>query len=243
MRIAEGVEMLELAEEGAAEGHAFCAALIWDEKDAVLVDTGVPGMLPVLKKALEKAGVPFPMINRVFITHHDFDHLGGLPEILETAEKKVEVLAHEAEKPYIEGKKNLLVKLEKVTKMLPAAEREKEINTYLSRQTVTVDTVVADGQELPYCGGITAIHTPGHTPGHLCLYVKKAKTLIAGDSTVAQDGRLAGPIDLFTVDMQEAYKSLAKLAEYDIENVICYHGGLVRGNIKEQIMELVKRTK
>ena len=79
MRIAEGVEMLELAEEGAAEGHAFCAALIWDEKDAVLVDTGVPGKLPVLKKALDKAGVPFSRINRVFITHHDFDHLGDCP--------------------------------------------------------------------------------------------------------------------------------------------------------------------
>ena len=82
------------------------------------MDTGVPGKLPVLKKALDKAGVPFSRINRVFITHHDFDHLGGLPEILETAEQKVEVLAHEAEKPYVEGKKNLLVKLEKVTKML-----------------------------------------------------------------------------------------------------------------------------
>jgi len=36
--------------------------------------------------------------------------------------------------------------------------------------TVNVDKTLEDGEELPFCGGITVIHTPGHTPGHICLY-------------------------------------------------------------------------
>ena len=48
--------------------------------------------------------------------------------------------------------------------------------------TVGVDRIVEDGEELPFCGGITVIHTPGHTPGHICLYIGQNKTLIAGDA-------------------------------------------------------------
>jgi glyoxylase-like metal-dependent hydrolase (beta-lactamase superfamily II) len=39
---------------------------------------------------------------------------------------------------------------------------------------------------LPYCGGITVIHTPGN----VCLYLKKHKILIAGDIFAVNDGQL-----------------------------------------------------
>ncbi|MHB8917725.1 MAG: MBL fold metallo-hydrolase [Desulfocucumaceae bacterium] len=55
-----------------------------------------------------------------------------------------------------------------------------------------VGRTVADEEELPYCGGITVIHTPGHTPGHICLYHKQSRTLIAGDALFAEGGLRAG---------------------------------------------------
>lgn len=39
----------------------------------------------------------------------------------------------------------------------------------------------------------------------------------------------------FTLDMKEAMKSINNLLNYEIEEVICFHGGIVRGDIKSQI--------
>ncbi len=50
--------------------------------------------------------------------------------------------------------------------------------------SVEVNTNLTDGEELDYGGGITVIQVPGHTPGHLCLYHEKSKSLIAGDANI-----------------------------------------------------------
>ena len=95
-----------------------------------------------------------------------------------------------------------------------------------------------DGEELPFCGGITVIHTPGHTPGHICLYIGQSKTLIAGDALSAEGGKL-GPLPKFaSLDWPSAVRSLGKLVRYDVETVICYHGGAWRGNFSRSIAEL-----
>lgn len=101
-----------------------------------------------------------------------------------------------------------------------------------------VDKVMADGEELPYNRGTIVIHTPGHTPGHICLYLKQSKTLIAGDAMNVVDGRLIGPVPQYSFDIDSAVKSLKKLTQYDIETVICYHGGLFKDNANQRIAEL-----
>jgi glyoxylase-like metal-dependent hydrolase (beta-lactamase superfamily II) len=75
---------------------------------------------------------------------------------------------------------------------------------------VKVDQTVDDGQELPYCGGIRVIFTPGHTPGHISLYLKQSKTLVAGDAMICLDGSLRGPVQQTTLDMNTALRSLEK---------------------------------
>ncbi len=102
-----------------------------------------------------------------------------------------------------------------------------------------VDEILKDGQELPYCGGgIRVIHTPGHTPGHISLYLKQIKTLVAGDSMYSINGTLGGIHVPTTLDIEVAQQSLKKYADLDIESVICYHGGLCKVDIKEQIQKL-----
>ncbi|MCR3923421.1 MAG: MBL fold metallo-hydrolase [Firmicutes bacterium] len=237
MRIANGVEMLELTAE-MGQTNFFNATLIWDEQDVILVDAGLPNMQQVIQNKLEELGVPFARLNKVIVTHHDMDHLGSLPNLIVAATQKIEVLAHESEKPYIEGTEHLLTKIEKSIVALPAEQQEQRRQAYLARQTVVVDTVLIDGQELPFCGGIVVIHTPGHTPGHISLYHKQSKTVITGDSTVAEEGKLLGPSPIFSVDLPEAIKSLKKLTNYDVEHVICYHGGIVTENANQQINDL-----
>lgn len=88
------------------------------------------------------------------------------------------------------------------------------------------------------CGGIVVIDTPGHTPGHVSLYHEPSRTLIAGDALVVRDSQLWGADPETTLDRTTAQASIAKLSEFDIESVICYHGGLFSDNVMERLAEL-----
>jgi glyoxylase-like metal-dependent hydrolase (beta-lactamase superfamily II) len=105
-----------------------------------------------------------------------------------------------------------------------------------------VDTTLSNNQELPFCGGIIVIHTPGHTPGHLCLYHEMSKTLIAGDAMNVIDGKLMGPRKemLEEGDYEIAMDSLKNLLKFDIKNIITYHGGLYTNKPHESIENLIK---
>ncbi|WP_026694672.1 MBL fold metallo-hydrolase [Peribacillus kribbensis] len=218
MFVSEGVSMLELK----MQGMVIHPTLIWDETSAILIDTGMPGQLDDIKEAMEEAGVPFDHLKAVILTHQDFDHIGSLYEVVSQF-SDIKVYAHELDKPYIEGDIPLL----KVRK-----EMEDIINN--SPKAKITDTL-EDKEVLPYFGGIEVIFTPGHTPGHISLYLKKSKILVMGDASVSENGIMKGPVERVTPDKETALKSLAKFKEYDIEKVISYHGGLCEENVKEQL--------
>jgi len=178
----------------------------------------------------------------VKFTHRDIDHIGSLPDILRESPHKVEVLSHEEEMPYIEGRKPLIIvdreHLSKMLASLPEEQHQQMEMLFANPPKASVDTAVADGEVLPYCGGITVIFTPGHTPGHICLSLNQSKTLITGDAFVAVDGEFRGPNPQATYDMDSALKSLKKLTHYDFETVICYHGGVYSDHANERLAEL-----
>jgi glyoxylase-like metal-dependent hydrolase (beta-lactamase superfamily II) len=232
MRIANGVEMLEISANLTLGPGIIHPTLVWDQDEAILVDVGFPGQLPQIKEAIEKAGVSFSKLSKIIITHHDLDHVGSLTSILRESDHKIEVLAHEKEKAYIQGEL-LPIKMAQ-SNTIPAEQLEKMKMIYRNK----VDKTLNDGEELSCCGGIEIIHTPGHTPGHICIYLKESKILITGDALNITDGQLVGPAPQFTFDMAMAIQSLQKLTRYDIKKVICYHGGLYESQANQRITEL-----
>ncbi|HET7657131.1 MAG TPA: MBL fold metallo-hydrolase [Bacillales bacterium] len=101
-----------------------------------------------------------------------------------------------------------------------------------------VDAVLSNEEVLPDFGGITIISTPGHTPGHISLYLNAEKILIAGDALMVEQGQLMLPDPKSTLDMDLAKQSIKKLTNFDIEKVICYHGGLFESNVNHRVREL-----
>ncbi len=221
MEIATGVEMLHLD----FHGTMFHPILLWDQEIAILIDTGFPGQFKDLRAVIEKAGVSFDRLKIVILTHQDVDHIGSLPEILQESNNHVKVYAHELDKPYIQGEIPLL--------------KDGHLENPPKGK---VDYTLIDGQELPFCGGIRVIHTPGHTPGHISLYLTKSKTLVAGDSMYSVDGILRGIHVPTTPDLNAARLSLQKYLDLDIASAVCYHGGLSNVNVKEQILELSRSS-
>jgi hypothetical protein len=55
---------------------------------------------------------------------------------------------------------------------------------------------------------------------------------------MVRDGQLFGAGPGTTLDRPVAQTSIAKLATFDIESVICYHGGMFRDHVMERLSEL-----
>ncbi|WP_326110848.1 MBL fold metallo-hydrolase [Paenibacillus macquariensis] len=165
--------------------------------------------------------VPIDRLHSVILTHQDIDHIGSLPTLIEELDTELTVYAHEIDRPYIEGERPLL-KLD-----LP-----EEMQHYVTNPPkAKVNQILSEGDELPYFGGISVIFTLGH----ISLYLKRSKILIAGDAMFSMNGQLRGPNGHTAPDMSTALKSLSKFLDYDISKVICFHGGLCTNNVNEQI--------
>jgi hypothetical protein len=54
------------------------------------------------------------------------------------------------------------------------------------------------------------------------------------------EDQLTGPNPQFTHDLIAATESLKKLSRFDIETVVCYHGGVYRGDVNRRIAELAE---
>lgn len=244
MKITNEIYMLEISANIMGTQSIINPILISDNNSVILIDTGFPGRLHQIREAIEKEGVSFSKLNMIILTHQDIDHVGNVSGILKEVPGKVKVLAHEEEQPFINGEKKpvKLAKLEDSLNYLPENMKMiyEKLKAGFESSKVNIDKTLTDGDELPYCGGITVIYTPGHTPGHICLYFKQLKMLIAGDILNVHDGMLVPAAESTNFDVELNVKSMKKLMEYNIETVICYHGGLYKGDVSKRIAQLIK---
>ena len=97
---------------------------------------------------------------------------------------------------------------------------QEEINSIFGTDAgrITVDSSVADGNVIE-AGTMKfdVIHTPGHTPGSICLYSRKDNILFSGD-TLFKD--TYGRVDLPHGDEAAIKASLKKLAELPGKTVV-----------------------
>jgi glyoxylase-like metal-dependent hydrolase (beta-lactamase superfamily II) len=174
------------------------------------------------------------------------DHIGSLAQIINLRRGDITVFAHKEEKPYIECElPPVRLKQMEASICSMTGEMREQIVTMtenLKRSyrmfKVIVDKSLEDGDVLQVCGGITCIYTPGHTPGHMSYYLEKFKLLIAGDILQVMNGSLVKCPDFTILDKEAVTASLKKLSRYEIEKVVCYHGGLFQGDASKKIAEI-----
>jgi glyoxylase-like metal-dependent hydrolase (beta-lactamase superfamily II) len=243
MKIGERAEALEISMGFFGNERIIHPAVLWDDGEgATLIDTGLPGQAPLIRQKLSGLGLGLKDIRRILLTHQDIDHIGSAQALVEASGARV--LAHEADAPYISGERKLLKldvpRLEARLAALPESEREQARRLIDPLPSVRVDQILKGGEELPFHGGVLVIHTPGHTPGHVCYYLRSQRLLIAGDALRVDGGALMGPSPTATPDMAKALASLAALRKLPIEGVLCYHGGFFRGNPAGRLRELAQ---
>lgn len=133
-------------------------------------------------------------LKALVVTHHHADHVGGL-EIL-SRELAVPVWAHP----------------------LTASRLEPTLRERISRHLSDGDEIVLDGQA-PETWRV--MHTPGHAPGHLCLYETQAATLVVGDMVASVGTILIAPDD---GDMALYLEQLTRLASLGARLALPSHG-------------------
>ena len=165
--------------------------IVWDEntKNAAVIDPGDDGAY--LSDRLRKNGLTLQFI---LLTHGHFDHITGVPELMETCGTEPKV--------YMSHKD---LELEAVFHENVALDPEM-VTDWKDGDTVTMDSIT-----------FRVLETPGHTPGSICLFdipqfgnhPKGLPVLISGDTLFA--GTI-GRTDFEGGSMADMRASLKKLA-------------------------------
>ncbi len=94
-----------------------------------------------------------------------------------------------------------------------------------SRIDVPVARVLADGDVIDLAGPIPerwrVLHTPGHAPGHVCLFDEAERALVVGDMVASVGTILIAPGD---GDMKVYLEQLERLAALDARLALPAHG-------------------
>lgn len=147
--------------------------ILADEEGVVLLDTGFPGDSRRIRRAMAAAGVGARDVRAILLTHGHIDHAGNAAEL--KAWTGAPIYAHPLEQQHIDGVFPY-AGFAKVCGALEAAGRA--VTRY---RPATIDVPIADGDELPFWGGLRVVHLPGHTLGHCGFYSAKHDLLFSGD--------------------------------------------------------------
>src|SRR5215218_9512372 len=188
MKIAEDIYVLPIPRDSqGAEGFLNLTLILDDDNGNTLIDAGLPGQEEAIGAALGDAGgIGVRDLRRIIFTHQDLDHIGSGAALVRQSGARV--FAHPADAPYIEGE---LRPLKVTPEMLQRRPQMREVLERL--EPVGIDEYLEDGSRLELAGGLRVIFTPGHTPGHLSLYLERLKVLIAGDALTAEGGQPERP--------------------------------------------------
>ena len=190
----------------------------------VLVDAGLGQMFSEVKNEIVNRGFNPRDIHTIVATHHHYDHTGGLKKFrdwLRSEGSEGIVAVHSGDQGSLENGETLAEMFE---------ERAK---------SVTVDLVLSDEDVIETGKSkykLQIIHTPGHTPGSICLYEKKHKALISGDTLFA-DG--FGRTDFHGGNAEEMRLSLERLKKLDVEYLLPGHGEAKVGGVKFLIQQIL----
>lgn len=204
-------------------------AYLVDGPQLTLIDAGLVGSGKRVVREVARLGRSMGDLTRIICTHAHPDHIGGVREIAD--DREVEILMHPADLAGL-----------KVTLRDAVANRNRgQLIAYFTRHPGEA-TPVEDGEVLPIMGGLRVVHTPGHTPGSICLYAARHKLLFVGDTLQVIRGKVTFASSVFSEDLPLAMASVSRMTELDVETIVFSHYPPWRAEANRTLAALAKRA-
>ncbi len=187
------------------ETHSY---LLEGNERALLIDTGL-GICNISEEVKKLTDKPVTAV----ATHIHWDHIGG-------HKYYPDFYAHEAELNWLSGEFPLTISTicEMVVDRCDLPENY-DVSTYEFFQG-TPTQVLHDGNTIDLGGRIiTVLHTPGHSPGHMCFWEQERGYLFTGDLVYKDTLFAYYP----STDPQAYLKSLQKVAALSVKRVFPAH--------------------
>ncbi len=156
-------------------------------------------------------------IKQIILTHEHYDHCGGVKKLYEANDKKAKIISHEKASNKIENGKS------DFARMLGG-----------NMPKIPVDIKLKDNDEIKIGDKkFNVLHTPGHTPGCICLYEPSEKVLFSGDTLFAYGS--FGRYDFPGGNLDELKKSIQRINKLDVSDMYPGHESIVKNDADKHI--------
>lgn len=209
------------------------------ESGWLLIDTGMQtdACFDALARALEGLSVEWRDIRRILLTHIHPDHMGLASRLIPLTGAPLDM--HRADYELLNQIVDIDIHRQWEREILTTAGVPPEMRDLVlssmfeiqrSFERLTPDRLLAGGETIACAhGSFEIIWTPGHSPGHVCLYDRSRRVLISGDHILQhispnigwQPGRDA---------LGEFLSSLDRIAALEVDLVLPSHGAPFSGH-------------
>jgi len=191
-----------------------CHLLVEGDK-AVLIDTGLFGTCGQIRRRLGRLGLKPDCVKAVLLTHGHLDHAGNAAPIKQWTGATIH--AHPAEQAHLDGR----FPYQGINRWCGRLER---LGRVVSRyRPVAIDVPLADGDLLPFWGGLRVIHLPGHTAGHCGFFSERSGILFSGDLFASYRSRASLGPRIFSSFPGLVPASLEKARRLDPQGMVPSH--------------------
>jgi len=188
--------------------------LVEEEGDLTLIDAGGPGDHRRILGYIGRIGRNPSELARIVLTHSHPDHTGTLKELLQRAGATIAIHRGDTREGAKAGDFRLYY---------PAQPPIFGWDLPFLRR-MPAHQFLEDGQVMPVLGGLQVVHSPGHTPGSICLYLPNQGVLFTGDTLLSDGQWFRRPVPFPGTNFPQYRASVERLAQLPFETACGGHG-------------------